>query len=296
MRSFTELNQETLSPTTVLKSQAIVKLIVSAAVLCCLIAAVSSQSRRVRGPFDQFVKRLPPVDRIEVVTLEPLLNDEVKTADCKRPGLVCAPDGFPYRATSLKTLVGNEAQRMARLWRALARDTFARPNNCLLPDHELRFFKNNQLLLDTEVCSLCRQITLPRIGVVAVEETKYDPEYDLQEALTPDPSFAEQRERFKREMMPKAGQPLTVIGLITRGKGGLTIDYGEWDIELNNIDLARVNELNNLGCHTAVKVAGILQYYEPLPATSPLTQQRLPAHLYFDKPQIEVLRVEGRWK
>ena len=242
-------------------------------------------------PFRRYIKTLPEVDRVEVIPLKPLLTDEVKTADCHRADLVCAPDNFPYEIGPSRSLVGDDAKRFAQLWRALERDSL-HSDRCLVPDHVLRFFQGDKILLETQVCTLCRKVTLPEIGVVNVEGSNSAPYYRFQSALLPDASFEQSRERFKLKMMPKVGHEMSLIGLIVDSKSALTIAYGEGEIEVTGVDIPRLNELINLGCHTALKVTGTLQYFKESDSRSTEVVQRQPSHFYIDKPQIEVVRVE----
>jgi hypothetical protein len=242
--------------------------------------------------FRKYVKRLPDVDRIEVAELKPVLTDNLKEVDCKQAGLVCAPDMFPYRTGSIRTLRGHEAIAVATMWRSQARDYLSPNHGCLTPDYLLRFFKADKLILQTQACALCHEITLPVLGVVRVGGPFRGPYYDLQNWLLPDPALAKRWQSFTEKMIPKVGQEVTVIGLIELGKG-VFIFYDDWEIGLERADLGQINELLNLGCHTAVKVTGVLKHYT-LPANSnrPIAVQRPPDHFYFDRPRIEVMRVE----
>jgi len=242
-------------------------------------------------PFRRFIKKLPEVDRVEVITLNPLLTDEAKSVDCHRAGLVCAPDNFPYEIGPSRSLVGGDAKSFAALWRALDRDSL-HSDRCLVPDHALRFFQGDKILLETQVCTLCRKVTLPEIGVVNVEGSNSAPYYRFQSVLLPDSSFEQLREQFKQKMMPKVGHEMSLIGLIVQSKSALTIAYGEGEIEVTGVDIARLNELINLGCHTVLKVTGTLQYFAASNSRTAKVVQLQPSHFYFDKPQLEVVRVE----
>ena len=258
--------------------------------------AIAGQTTRHRqDPFRKFVTRLPDVDRLEIVEVKPVLTDDLAQMQCNRGGLICAPDNFPYQTGAKKTLTDLEAKKFARFWRTLTRDRLAPRDRCLTPDHVLRFFKGDSLILQTQICASCEKISLPTIGVVAVEGHSY-PYYSLREALVSDAELRRRWERFKQKMNSQVGKQLSFIGLITQGKGGLTIDYDEWVIWLSGVDLAQVNMLNNLGCHTAVKVSGVLQYHSNPMKGKPTDQQQEPDHFYFERPQIEVVRTNGRYE
>ncbi|MEK6283789.1 MAG: hypothetical protein AABN95_25820 [Acidobacteriota bacterium] len=109
-----------------------------------------------------------------------------------------------------------------------------------------------------------------------------------------DSSFEQRRESFKREMIPKVGQQFTITGLLLSRKAGMAVGYAQGAIYLYGVSLARTNELINLGCHTAIKVTGTLRYYpEPPPQKGPVIHGVLPEHFYFERANIQVLRVES---
>ena len=157
------------------KGSQIMQLVSFAAVVLFYLFApaitLSQGNGRARDPFSQFVKKLPAVDRVEVIAVHPLLSEDLKNADCTRSGLVCAPDSYPYEIGAVKSLVGDEANNFAVLWRALERATLYYDDRCLVPDHVLRFFQGDRILLESQICTLCRKVTLPTIGVVSVEGT-----------------------------------------------------------------------------------------------------------------------------
>ena len=111
--------------------------------------------------------------------------------------------------------------------------------------------------------------------------------------MMPDAGFAQGFENFKREVIPRVGQQLTVFGLLlTSLKGGMAVAYGEGEIYLQS-DLKLANKLMNLGCHTAIKVTGTLQHYpEPPPQSGPVRYQARPEQFYFENPNIQVLRLK----
>ena len=266
------------------------------AILVCLLspAAHSQSNGKSTNPFRKFVKALPPIDRVEVVAVTPLATDEVERVDCAGPGFVCAPDRFPYEIGAIKTLFGEDAHRVTAQWRKLERDYLHNDDKCLVPDHILRFFQGDELLLESQVCTFCRKITLPTMGVVSVAGSNDAPYDRFQNILMPDSSFEEGRDNFKRKMIPKVGQQFTVVGLLlTALKAGMAVRFGDGAIYLHDVDLPRTNELINLGCHTAIRVTGTLRHYqEPPPQKGPLIYATLPEHFYFEKSNIQVLRVE----
>ena len=264
------------------------------AILICLFSPAAYSQSKGNNPFQNFVKALPRVDRIEIIEVTPLVTDDVERTDCSRPGLVCAPDSFPYVMGTVKTLTGEDAYRVSNQWRKLNRDYLHNDDKCLVPDHLLRFFKDDKVLLESQVCTLCRKITLPGMGVVSVAGSNEAPYYHFQKSLIPDSSCNQSRGNFKREMLPKVGQQFTVNGLLLKRKAGMAVGYRDGEIYLFGVGLARTNELINLGCHTAIKVTGILRHHgEPSPQAGSRIHAVLPEHFYFERASVEVLRFES---
>ncbi len=267
-------------------------------VLVCVFspAAAYSQSKGKAGnPFIRLVKALPPIDKVEIVAVTPFVTDGIAGVDCSRPGLVCSPDTFPYQTGAVKTLIGEDAHRIAATWRKLERDYLHNDDKCLVPDRILRFFKDEHLLVESQVCTLCRKITLPGMGVVSVAGSNDAPYHHFQSFLVPDSSLEQRRDAFRREMLPKVGQEFTVNGLLLSGlKAGMAVTYEEGAIYLRDVKLARTNELINLGCHTAIKVTGTLRHHpEPPPQTGSAINAVLPEHFYLEMAKIQVLRVDS---
>ncbi|HET7713637.1 MAG TPA: hypothetical protein VFK94_04935, partial [Patescibacteria group bacterium] len=157
--------------------------------VCWLSSAVYSQTNG-NNSFRKFVKALPPVDKVEIIDVTPLVTDDVERTDCSRPGLVCAPDSFPYVMGNVKTLLGQDAYRISNQWRNLERDYLHNEDKCLVPDHILRFFKDDKVLLESQVCTLCRKITLPGMGAVSVAGSNEAPYYHFQNSLISDSSWS----------------------------------------------------------------------------------------------------------
>lgn len=271
------------------------RLIVLLLVSACLFTFTAHSQRGGSGhdPFRRFTRNLPAVDRIEVITVAPVVADEIKKLDCGQAGFICAPDTFPYKTGAVKTLTSEDTRAFSARWRKLERDYLHNDDKCMAPDHMLRFYQNDKLLLESLVCTGCRKIVLPAIGVVSVAGSNDEPYYQFRDLMLPESITQQTRENFKGEMMPKVGQRFTVNGLLLSDVKGMIVKYAEGEIYLRDIDLKRANELMNLGCHTAIKVTGTLRYYpEPPQQTRLKVYARLPEHFYFEKPQIEVLRVE----
>ncbi len=273
--------------------------------LTLLLCPPAYSQRKGRGvdTFRQFVTRLPPVDRIEVLAASPFLTEDPESVDCTSESLRCKPGSLPLKIDSSQTLTGADADRLAALWRKLHRDYLHEVDTCFHADHILRFYQGDHLLLETEVCVYCKKITLPNLGMVHVEGGLDVTYYDFQDFFLPDSRRVQRLEDFKREMMPKVGQRLTVIGLVGGGKPALAVALNEGHIYIHRMDVSEANYLDNLGCAVVIKVTGTLKHYEPEPQKDdgPVAQQIPPEHFYFDDADIKVVKVypwtnSKRWK
>jgi hypothetical protein len=88
--------------------------------------------------FLAYTRKLPAVTRIEL--------DKITKQDGQ------------ITVLSSKILTSDDAEQFAKLWRRLKRGSGA---GCFVPAYNLKFFANEDLLLDTEVCFGCDNLTLP---------------------------------------------------------------------------------------------------------------------------------------
>ncbi|HKA21152.1 MAG TPA: hypothetical protein VKN18_22935 [Blastocatellia bacterium] len=109
--------------------------------------------------FDKYVIGLPSVDRVEILAVIAFPMNELKDGDCKRSDIICT--GPPVRVVASKELIGADANRITRLWRKLRGGNGA---GCFAPAYVLRFYRGEELLLITDVCFQCCNITLPGEG------------------------------------------------------------------------------------------------------------------------------------
>jgi hypothetical protein len=218
--------------------------------LVLLLGPSTYAQRRTRRPdtFRRFVTALPAVDKIEVLTVTPFLDEDAKSLDCTNKMLRCKPDSFPVEITSSESLTGARADKLSTMWRKLERDYLHEIDKCFNPDHVLRFFQGDLLLLESEVCVYCRKITLPKVGMVHVAGSNDAPYFLFQDFLIPEFSWDQRIENFKRKMTPKIGQRFTVIGLLGGGKPALKVIFGDDGIYLHRMNVAQSNELPNSGC------------------------------------------------
>ncbi len=86
---------------------------------------------------------LPPITSVEVVDLGGIVADQVDQY------MQCAID-----ATSV-TLRGNDAQRIAELWRLLPRGNQSR---CHMPPYGLRFWSGERVVCEASLCWECDNI------------------------------------------------------------------------------------------------------------------------------------------
>lgn len=251
-------------------------------------SAYSQQPGSRRNHFRDFVTRLPEVDKVELLTVTPLQTDDLAKVDCSGTEVLCGAGSFPLSINAVKTESGSDASRIAALWRKLKR---GEPGHCFAPDHVLRFIHGNKLLLATEVCLYCSQITIPSEGVVSISGSM-EALYNLREVLIPDSSRELTFAAFKREMMPHVGREITIIGVLESGKLGWLIPFRGWQVYLyarSINDLVSMNELGRFECHT-VKATGTLRYFPepPPPAKTARPEGRAPEHFYLDVGEAKV--------
>jgi|SRR5271165_2321859 len=108
------------------------------------------------------------------------------------------------------------------------------------------------------------------------------------------PAFA----KFKREMMPKVGQKITVVGTLHDGKQGFWLAFNNWGAYVYAAKESGAAKQNDLYAHfrsgQTVKVTGTLRHFEPA-ATREDEQhaqavQRPPEHFFFDSAEAEMSR------
>jgi hypothetical protein len=106
----------------------------------CVVPAVVGRTQRFRGPkeFLPYTRNLPRIDKIELLKLE-LKNDQ-----------------WDGEITASKILKGNEAQRVASLWR---RQTYtSNVSACHEPAYAIKFYHREKLITYASVCWSCNSI------------------------------------------------------------------------------------------------------------------------------------------
>jgi hypothetical protein len=83
-------------------------------------------------------------------------------------------------------------------------------------------------------------------------------------AQSDSPAFA----KFKREMMPKVGQKITVVGTLRDGKQGFWLAFNNWGAYVYAVKESGAAKENDLYAHfrrgQIVKVTGTLRHFEPV--------------------------------
>ena len=106
------------------------------------------------------------------------------------------------------------------------------------------------------------------------------------------PAFA----KFKREMMPKVGQEITVVGTLGVGKDGFWLKFNNWGAYIRAAKESGLARENYLYAHfhsgQTVKVTGTLRHFEP-PNQSRTDKygrvvQTAPEDFYFDAAEVKM--------
>ncbi len=137
--------------------------------LClCLSTVLAQQSKRNRvrktskaiysAVYLRDIKKLPQVDQVEIIATALLPQEEWGKIDCQDPRNKCNGIGYlPMRELLTKTITGAEALRLAQLWRSLEPGGGA---GCFAPGYQLRFKNREQVVLISNVCFHCCNVTL----------------------------------------------------------------------------------------------------------------------------------------
>jgi hypothetical protein len=128
--------------------------------------AKKGQAQDSLDPYYKHIKALATPNRIELLAVGFIPMEKLRGLDCKDPKYLCnPPDGLPVRILATTVLVGKAAEKIAALWRQLE------PGNsmgCFAPGYIMRFYTQDQLLLETEVCFHCCNASLPNYGLVGI--------------------------------------------------------------------------------------------------------------------------------
>jgi hypothetical protein len=135
-------------------------------ILFCLVSCsvVYAQTKQTDEdtPFLQNVTNLPAFDKAEILAIEWIMTNR-KDIDCTQPDIVCS--SFPGKILASKILSGEDANKISKLWRSLKNGNGA---GCFAPAYVLRFYQKDKLLLMTDVCFHCCNVTLPGTGIRSI--------------------------------------------------------------------------------------------------------------------------------
>jgi hypothetical protein len=109
-------------------------------------------------------------------------------------------------------------------------------------------------------------------------------------AQSDSPAFA----KFKRGMMPKVGQKITVVGTLYDGKLGFWLAFNKWGAYVYAAKESGAAKQNDLYAHfrrgQTVKVTGTLRHFAEPAATREVEQHvaRAPEHFFFDAAEVKM--------
>jgi len=93
-----------------------------------------------------------------------------------------------------------------------------------------------------------------------------------------DPRFS----KFKQQMMPRVGKPMTVVGTLEIGKLGWWVSFAEWGVDIyatKETDIPKVSALHRFA-ESRVIVCGTLRHCEAVVTDGHMTG--IPEHFFFD--------------
>lgn len=121
----------------------------------------------------RYGRGLKPIDRVEISAIG---EGDSESPVPKGPRL---PYGR-YGIYATKVVEGEEAERLARMWRGLRFGGLGAA--CHEPPYGLRFFSRGDLVFETTVCWVCWNVTLPGWGFCGFGSGTTNP-YDLLDRL-----------------------------------------------------------------------------------------------------------------
>jgi hypothetical protein len=96
---------------------------------------------------------------------------------------------------------------------------------------------------------------------------------------------------FKRQMMPKVGMKITVVGVLRSAKLGWLVAFKDWGIYIyptqSSSGIANMNSLDRFEGST-VKATGTLRYFAPQPLAPGVIAAVPPEHFFFDIAEVEI--------
>ena len=191
-------------------------------------------------PLLEKVTKLPEIDKVDILAVH---RKGFKKPDCTRSDIVCSEFGGKILAS--KTLSGDDAKKIAGLWRKLRHGNGAA---CFSPAYVLRFYQKRKLLLMTDVCFHCCNVTLPGITSICGDDQAFRTFEDFVITQVPFPEINKDRillfhQRQALTTFPLEGLVRIVLGftfLRMIGKG-----FGHAEAEV--IDLHSVIAVHDVG-------------------------------------------------
>ncbi len=124
--------------------------------ISCSLTLGQKKKTETDDPYQKYVIALPVVDKVEIFAVKGLPPAAQKNADCTNPDIIC--NKYPVRVLARKTLSGENASKISSLWRNLRSGNGA---GCFGGVYVLRFYHKDKVLLTTDICFHCCNITLP---------------------------------------------------------------------------------------------------------------------------------------
>ncbi len=114
--------------------------------------------------------------------------------------------------------------------------------------------------------------------------------------VLPAPSDDARFVKFKREMLPKVGQKITVVGTLSVGKQGFWLAFNGWGAEIYATKESSIKKQNELDTRfhggETVKATGTLRYFPDQHSTGRDSKgnhvQVPPEHFFFDVAEITI--------
>jgi hypothetical protein len=120
-------------------------------------------------PFYKMTAGLPGIDKVELFYIALRREDQTSSTQPNVVDMKGIPfggvPGNQYQITVQNTLRGEAAEDFAAQWRKLLRGPGAA---CFAPAYQIWFWANDRVLLVTNVCYHCRNLTLPGTGSVEI--------------------------------------------------------------------------------------------------------------------------------
>jgi hypothetical protein len=129
----------------------------------------------------RYGKNLPEVDEVRIKLLH-----EVPTSSSDKIYELPVESSVTYYVINQKTLTGEEARAIATLWRQINWDEDAGAG-CHMPHHVVEFRHQGKTILESTVCFICSNVTLPTLLGTSPIGVAFGKEFKLPGKPTPYP-------------------------------------------------------------------------------------------------------------